>query len=266
MRGHNLWIYVMAVAAGIALLYLGIGRIGSTAALLSDQELSTGNLIRAWVSSSLVLDLEFGEGGGTTAYDSSPYHSDGTIFGASWTSNPPYVGCALDFDGIDDYVQVSDSESLNPAGAITVEGWIYVSSWDDSINDPGWPRLLQRESAYRAFVHAWGMNFGVWDNVGALFEAGGGPPGGMALDTWFHFCGTAERDGRVKLYYDGVEIADVAGPSNAFGAATDVLRIASDLQGRKVDGIIDRVRIYNRALSPTEVKQSYDESVSHYIP
>jgi len=88
----------------------------------------------------------------------------------------------------------------------------------------------------------------------------------MALDTWFHFSGTAERDGRVKVYYNGVEVGDAAGPSNAFGAATDVLRIASDLQGRKLDGIIDRVRIYNRALSPTEVKQSYDESVSHYIP
>jgi len=63
----------------------------------------------------------FDEGTGSTAYDSSGYDSHGTISGATWASP------ALDFDGIDDYVFVSDSSAIRDIfdGGGTLSAWIY---------------------------------------------------------------------------------------------------------------------------------------------
>jgi hypothetical protein len=49
---------------------------------------------------------KFDECSGNTVGDSSGHNHDGTIYGATWTSG--YSGCALSFDGIDDYVDFSD--------------------------------------------------------------------------------------------------------------------------------------------------------------
>ena len=56
----------------------------------------------------------------------------GTIFGVS-SANAAITGGkfgdALEFDGVDDYVMVSDSSSLRlPSTEVTVEAWIYVPS------------------------------------------------------------------------------------------------------------------------------------------
>ena len=63
----------------------------------------------------------FNECSGTTLEDSSGHNYDGTIHGASWTTSG-YQGCALEFDGEDDYVDLTDH----------VEG-IAVNKTDDYI-------------------------------------------------------------------------------------------------------------------------------------
>ena len=45
---------------------------------------------------------KFDECEGNTAYDSSGHNYDGTIYGATWVGG--VLGCALDFDGLDDYL------------------------------------------------------------------------------------------------------------------------------------------------------------------
>lgn len=49
---------------------------------------------------------KFDECSGDTLGDSSGHNYDGTIYGATWVSG--YSGCALDFDGVDDYVDLTD--------------------------------------------------------------------------------------------------------------------------------------------------------------
>lgn len=64
----------------------------------------------------------FDEGSGSIAHDSSGNGNNGTIYDATWTSG--ISGSALSFDGIDDYVEIPDSDSLDITGAITVEAWM----------------------------------------------------------------------------------------------------------------------------------------------
>ena len=49
---------------------------------------------------------KFNEGNGNTAYDSSDHSYDGTVYGASWTTG--HSSYALDFDGLNDYVNLDD--------------------------------------------------------------------------------------------------------------------------------------------------------------
>ena len=58
------------------------------------------------------------EGSGGTALDSSGNGYDGMIHGASWS------GGSLEFDGFDDYVDVTGFQGITGAGARSVAAWI----------------------------------------------------------------------------------------------------------------------------------------------
>jgi hypothetical protein len=68
----------------------------------------------------LVLYLKFDEGSGSIAHDAS-----------QWRSNVNCIaGNCLRFDGVDDYVEVPDSTSLDITNAITISAWINVKQAD----------------------------------------------------------------------------------------------------------------------------------------
>ncbi|MCD6317450.1 hypothetical protein J7M02_00080, partial [Candidatus Aerophobetes bacterium] len=68
----------------------------------------------------LVLYLPFEEiDAGWVTPDYSDYGNNGTIYGAVWVNGK--FGRALEFDGVDDYVEVPVTSSLEPKNAITIE-------------------------------------------------------------------------------------------------------------------------------------------------
>ncbi|MCK4342415.1 MAG: LamG domain-containing protein [Phycisphaerae bacterium] len=71
---------------------------------------------------SLVGYWTYDEGGGGTVHDYSGYGNNGTLSGANWVSG--VLGTALSFDGVDDYVEVADSASLDLTSAFTIEAWV----------------------------------------------------------------------------------------------------------------------------------------------
>ncbi len=73
-------------------------------------------------ASSVVGWWKFDEGSGTTTLDSSGNGNDGTIYGATWIAGK--YGNALQFDGVDDYVEVPYSSILDISGTIEISAWI----------------------------------------------------------------------------------------------------------------------------------------------
>ena len=66
------------------------------------------------------------EGSGNTVYDTSGNNNHGTIYGATWVDSP--YGKALSFDGVDDYIEVNDSDSLDITDEITIMSYVNIDA------------------------------------------------------------------------------------------------------------------------------------------
>ncbi|MCK4782035.1 DUF2341 domain-containing protein [Candidatus Parcubacteria bacterium] len=174
---------------------------------------------------------------------------------------------SLDFDGDNDYVDCGDGSSLlMGSGNFTVSAWIKATSGGD-----GW--IVVKGSGWSG-----GKRYGI------AFTTDGGRSDGtikVAIDDnstrknvfstsqyadgeW-HFV-AAMRDGdNLRLYIDGSE--DANSPTDISGySSLDNNRICSigaiynedtSAMAQYFNGAIDEVRIYNRALSSTEINEHY---------
>lgn len=193
----------------------------------------------------------------------------------TWTKGR--VGGALEFDGVDDYIDVPDSESvdLNSAGSISL--WFKLTGDWGSGRHIVFSKGLQNTvsgkvnngfdisaSVYTGVVDSkmGGPNEGDWlFNYIMDFDLADDPDGGA----WHHLVVTWNGVEQV-MYLDGVD-----DPRNhhEMGALAPVLdttvypfRIGAN-NGSPDDpfeGIIDEIRVYNRALSATEVASIYSRS------
>src|SRR3989344_1010027 len=77
-----------------------------------------------------VAHWTFDEGSGNKTSDSSSFGNDGTCYGmgtsCNWTSGK--YGYGINFDGINDYVEIPNSVVLNITNNITIEAWVKRSS------------------------------------------------------------------------------------------------------------------------------------------
>ena len=79
-----------------------------------------------------------------------------------------------------------------------------------------------------------------------------------APETWYHIVYTTDAPGNVLiLYVDGEERQRDEDGNGALENMNE-RRIASEHDGRFLNGAIDEVRIYNRVLEPEEVKQNFE--------
>ena len=197
----------------------------------------------------LVGAWAFGEGLGNTTSDASGNNNTGTITGATWTNQGRYGG-ALSFSGSGTLVSVPSSASLNVSSAMTLSAWIKPAAAQS-----GWRTIMQRQpDAY--FLNA-------SSDAGALRPAGGGTLGGSTVyttgptanpvGTWTYQ--TLTYDGAtLRLYINGTQVASRA-QTGAIQSSTSPLWIGGNQPyGEYFNGLIDEARVYNRALSQTEIQ------------
>ena len=82
-------------------------------------------------------------------------------------------------------------------------------------------------------------------------------------DEWYHLCGVFDPgSSKIYLYINGTTVQDTTINNTSILTTETNLQIGNDQNSGKdngVKGAIDNVRIYNRALSPAEVNQLYNE-------
>ncbi|MCJ7472088.1 MAG: LamG domain-containing protein, partial [Actinobacteria bacterium] len=222
--------------------YMATGMLWRTATPLPEQSNPPG-MVSYW---------KFDEGSGNIAYDSvGP--NDGTIYGATWANG--IVNGALSFDGINDYVDVGTDPSLNLVNQLTIEAWVYynveaidLSVFGSSSPNPG------RVISFRSNAFWLEENYNTFEQC---IDQGIAP-----IREWVHYVGT--WDGKtMKVYWNGV-LKNSKNWSGTLPPAGDnligmlSLALTDSGAGEKgwyMNGLIDELAIYNRALSLEEIQQ-----------
>jgi len=195
----------------------------------------------------LVLGYGFEETAGTTASDVSPFKNNGTINGATGTASGKF-GRALSFDGSNDRVDVPDAASLDLSSGMTLEAWVKPTtnaSWRTAIlkergtNDLAYALYSSNGSKPRT------ENFTTVENTAAGTAA-------LPLNAWSHLASTYDGT-NLRFYVNGTLVTTKA-TSGAMPNTANPLRIGGNaIWGEYFSGLIDEVRVYNRALSAGEL-------------
>lgn len=208
------------------------------------------------VRDGLVGRWSLEEGRGDVILDSSSGALNGTLAGASWTTDTPDGSLwALDFDGVDDQV---DMGSFDLGGTeLTVTLWMRA---DDFAQMDG--RFLSKASGVQDEDHYWMVSTieqGGESRLRFRLKTDGATTtliassGALALGVWTHV--SAVYDGAaMRLYKDGVLVGSTA-KTGAVDTDPLVPVALGDQPGgnRPFDGILDEIRLYGRALSEEEI-------------
>ena len=208
----------------------------------------------------LVAAYGFDAGSGSSAADSSGKGNVGSISGAVW-SGAGRFGSALSFDGVNDWVTVPDASSLDLTTGMTLEAWVRPSALG------GWRTVVFKERpggvVYGLFADQAGSRPSGQVFIGSERNAVG--TAALPLNAWTHLATTYDGSW-LRLYVNG-SLASSLAVSGAMAASTGVLHLGGNsVWGEWFNGLIDEVRIYDRALSGSEVQQDMATAVSGSPP
>jgi len=159
------------------------------------------------------------------------------------------------FDGIDDYVSVPRSPSLNLSMGLTLMARVYAVRW------PPQYCILDRNGYYA--IGFYGGRMWSWLRLPTTVR---GSPTSRNLNTWYHIAVT--YDGVTRKHYVNGSL-DGSWVENAPLEVYDSVRLIIGANANDSDraeaapsgffnGIIDDVRIYNRALTADEIGAIYE--------
>lgn len=196
----------------------------------------------------------FDESVGITAYDSSGNANDGTIYGATWagpTWTTGLFGSSLHFDGIDDYARVLGSASLSGiTSQMTVEAWLNF----EDVRNAFYVRTPY-DSGLAGGLDRWGglLRFHIYDGgVYKICSIAWTPVTG----TWYHLAGTYDGTS-LKLFVNGALVETFAYTGDIDSTSEGVVMGARYSYGGADfhKGLIDEVRVWNKALAVEEIKK-----------
>jgi hypothetical protein len=205
-------------------------------------------------SAGLVGWWTFDETTGAVAKDSSGQGNDGRVVGtAQWV--PGKIGGALQFNG-STYVDCGNKPALNVRDQITMSFWFKVQAFSNT-----WEAFLAKgDGAYRA------SRSNGTDNATHMGITGGNYFDAVTIITdnqWHHWAGTYDGT-TAKIFIDGKldafrQYSGQIGDSSSYN-----LYIGENAQatGRQLHGLLDDVRIYDKALNDQQLQDLISKGTS----
>jgi len=225
------------------------------------------------VTDGLVLCLDAANprsypGSGSTWYDVSISKRIGSINAATFVDSN---GGIIDFDGTNSYVDISNVRFSITSNNISVELWIYQdaivtnSDFGDQVNLFELPASQPIGSVSCFFFPLRGesIHFRYQRETN---QAQVSPSANQEINTWHHYVGTSDSN-YISLYKDGELVG--SNPSSyeftALSTSNNNARLGeTGVYNKHYNGKMSGVRVYNRALTASEIQQNYNATRGRY--
>ena len=183
--------------------------------------------------------------------------NNGTNNGTAPVDNGKF-GRAMSFDGVNDYVDINNSRSLNISSQISFCEWIYPNSLNSNIF------LAKRDNPNYAWeMSSSGSSLLIRINSNTNLASGGT----LNTNKWQHICGTYNGS-LITAYINGVSVGtySYSTPINVINTGVTIGARAKYIGAEGwFNGTIDDVLIFNRSLSPDEVLALYGNTSQRYL-
>ncbi len=209
----------------------------------------------------LVAAYSFEENGGNIIADASGKGNHGILKEATHVLSGRHHGKMLKFDGVNDWISVKDSPSLDLSSGYTLEAWVRPLS-----AGPG--NIITKEqvggSVYSLYSSQ-NANVPIAAlNDGTAYRVVSGPAV-VPINKWTHLVSTY-NGAYQRLYVNGVQVA-IRAQTGSIKKSNGVLRIGGNsIWGQYFHGYIDDIRIYNRALNNTEIAKDFTTATNYTSP
>ena len=217
----------------------------------------------------LVLHLSFDENtiNGDTVEDQSGNGNDGTINGDATTADGKH-GEALEFDGVNDFVEIplDSSITFSTGDSLTVQVWVKTDDQptaNDGIvgnyrqgTDALWMLSVSGDNA----ADRGKMGFAVRDK-GRANTTGTRSPDFLNDGDWHVLAGVRDQDAKkLRFYVDNVLIEEKDDNTQDINSGQSIW-IGEHLS-RFYKGLIDEVKVWNRPLTADELQTSGEQPAS----
>jgi hypothetical protein len=204
----------------------------------------------------------FDEGQGSVAHDSSGRGHHGEIHEGQWVKGP--FGVALRFNGESSFVSIPAVPELDGSDQMTLEAWAFwegMGQYPNIVTGGTW-----NPGGFLLFVSDDHCSFRMgkpgrepWELRKTWQESGAIVVRPVSLGRWYRLSATFNRP-TITTYLNGAP-AGSASWNYPVGCSGPILIGKWEL-GRTLFhcGLIDEVKIYNRALTPTEIRTSYEKA------
>ena len=185
-------------------------------------------------------------------------HNGSLINGPTYSSDGG--GCIVS-DGSDDGVTVPDSINLDLTN-FTLDGWVWFNQHKDYgsllVKGPGGAGQLFN---YCFFFYASSLVCGFGDGSN-FYSAGVLTTPNVPINTWHHIVGVYNSVA-ISFYLNGVLMQSNPIVATPYQNTNNLNIIQSDYP---IDGKVISAKVYNRALSATEILQNYYAGLQKLIP
>ena len=171
-----------------------------------------------------------------------------------------YSPYALDFDGVDDYLDCGNDSSLSPTSQLSVSAWVnntgagsgtfptIISNNSSSANNGGFA-LVKNSNKWKFYLDTTGSSG--W----AIAESNGT----VVSNSWQHLCATWDGS-TIIMYLNGQAQTTTASASQIVYSA-DTETIIGEYAAGYFQGSISNVATWDVALTSTEITEVYNKGV-----
>jgi len=178
------------------------------------------------------------------ANDESGNGNNGTVNGATLTVDRFGVADkAYSFDGVNDYIEVLNSPQLNSVNNFTLSIWVFFNDWNQSSSV--WFATIEKQGQYSLQLIRLTSNTA---NLSGITVP-------VSSNSWNSYTLSFENN-IVKVYANGTLQGS---NNNSFTSTTSPLVFGIDPGGQLefLNGSLDDIGIWNRALTECEIKDLY---------